>query len=118
MCICKRKKQKTYHVQAFKDNSSLMNNGIAITNVAYQSDQDTDQDVFKKDEQITEFINPICEEIDKNQNILENFPSIYESPDDVKRVAMPDEKVEEEKESDSHYLFSVKRAEPNHYEDY
>ena len=94
-----------------------MDNGISITNVAYQSDQDIDQDVLKKGEQITEFINPICEEIDKNQNI-ENFPSIYESPDDVKKVAMPDEQVEERKGSDSHYLFNVKRAEPNHYQDY
>ena len=95
-----------------------MDNGISLANVTYQSDQDIDQDVLKKGEQITEFINPICEEIDKNQNIPENFPSIYESPDDAKTVAMPDEKVEERTVSDSHYLFSVKRAEPNHYEDY
>ena len=87
-----------------------MDNGTSITNVAYQSDQDTDRDVSKKGDQITEFIHPICEEIDKNQNILENFPSIYESSEDVK--------VEERTVSDIHYLFNVKRAEPNHYVDY
>ena len=92
-----------------------MDNGIAITNLAYQPDQDA---VSKRDEQITEFVNPICAEIDKNENIVKNFPSIYENPDDLKRVAMPDENEEEKKSSDSHCLFGAKRAEPNHYEDY
>ena len=92
-----------------------MDNGIAITNLAYQPDQDV---VSKKDEQITEFVNPICAEIDKNENIVESFPSIYENPDDLKRVAMLDENEEEKKSSDSRYLFRAKRAEPNHYEDY
>ena len=92
-----------------------MDNGIAITNLAYQLDQDT---VFKKDEQITEFINPICAEIDKNENMVESFPSIYENPDDLKRITMPDEKEEEKKSIDGHYLFGAKHAEPNHYEGY
>ena len=92
-----------------------MDNGIAITNLAYQLDQDT---VFKKDEQITEFINPICAEIDKNENMVESFPSIYENPDDLKRIAMPDEKEEKKKSIDGHYLFGAKHAEPNHYEGY
>ena len=60
VCICRRGKRKTYHVQSFKDTTSLMDNGIAITNLAYQPDQDA---VSKKDEQITEFVNPICAEI-------------------------------------------------------
>ena len=92
-----------------------MDNGIEITNLAYQPDQDA---VLKKDEQTTEFANPICAEIDKNEKTVESFPSIYENPDDVKRVAMPDENEEEKKSSDSHYLFGANHAEPNHYEDY
>ena len=95
-----------------------MDNRISVTNIAYQSDQDTDQDLLQKNDEITEFISPTFEEINKNQNILENVPSIYECPDDVKRVTMPDEKVEGRKRNDGHYLFNVKRAEPNHYEDY
>ena len=95
-----------------------MDNGISIANVAYLSDQDIDQDLLQKDDQITEFISLTFEEINKNQNIPENLPSIYECPDDVNRVTMPDEKVEDRKRNDGHYLFNVKRAEPNHYEDY
>ena len=56
--------------------------------------------------------------IDKNEKLVKNFPSIYENPDDLKRVAMLDENEEEKKSSDSHCLFGAKRAEPNHYEDY
>ena len=91
-----------------------MDNGVAITNLAYQPDQDA---VLKKDEQITEFINPICAEIDKNENVVERFSSVYENPDDLRRVAMPDEKEEVKKSSNNHYLFGAKRGEPNHYED-
>ena len=94
-----------------------MDNRISVTNVAYQSDQDTDQDLLQKNDQITEFISPTFEEINKNQNILENFLSIDECPDDVKRVTMPDEKVEDRKRNNGNYLFNVKRAEPNHYEE-
>ena len=65
MYICKRKKRITIHALSLKDNSHLVDNGISNINVAYHSDQDTDEDVLEKDEQITEFINPICEDIGK-----------------------------------------------------
>ena len=63
--ICKRKKRKTFHALSLKDNLYLVDNGITNINVAHRSDQDTDQGVLEKDEQITEFINPICEDIGK-----------------------------------------------------
>ena len=47
-----------------------MDNGIEITNLAYQPDQDA---VLKKDEQTTEFANPICAEIDKNEKLWKFF---------------------------------------------
>ena len=50
-----------------------MDNGISITNVAYQSEQDTDQDLLQKNDQITEFISPTFEEINKNQTYWKIF---------------------------------------------
>ena len=63
--VCKRKKRKNFHALSLKDNSYLVDNGISNINVEYHSDQDTDQDVWEKDDQITEFINSICEDIGK-----------------------------------------------------
>ena len=63
--ISKRKKRKTFYALSLNDNSYLVDNGISNINVAYHSDHNTDQDVLEKYEQITEFINPISEDIGK-----------------------------------------------------
>ena len=111
--ICKRGKRKTYHVQSFKENKSMMDNGIRIRNLSYQPNEDM---VLKQGDQITGFINLIFAEIEGNENVLESLPSVYENPDDVKNITRPDEKMEEEKGSDNHHMFSAKHTEPNHYE--
>ena len=110
VCICKRGKRKTYHVQSFKENKSMMDNGIMIRNLSYQPSKDM---VLKQGDQITGFVNLIFAEVDTNENIQESLPSIYENPDDAENVARPDEKMDEEKESDKHHMFNVKLTEPN-----
>ena len=87
-----------------------MDNGIMIRNLSYQPSKDM---VLKQGDQITGFVNLIFAEVDTNENIQESLPSIYENPDDAENVAWPDEKMEEEKESDKHHMFNVKLTEPN-----